>query len=313
MANPKHVAVVCKGADAIHEWRQAHPGERLDLFLANLSGADLSEANLFEANLGGANLSGANLAGAHLGLADLSLANLSGANLSHAELGLTSLSNVDLSQVKGVATVNHLLPSSIGVDMLMASYRGAGNKLTRELITFFRGAGVPQVLLDALSGIVEKDEYYSCFISYGQPDLEFARKLCEDLKAAGVDCWFYPHDKTVGEYTQRDIAAARRRADKMIVVCSVAGLMRDGLLKEIEDQEDEDPEKLMPVSLDLLWREQNFRVIRGARDLKPLLLLKNYGYFALWESNPERYQKGLEELLKGLRRPAVKKARKTKV
>jgi hypothetical protein len=192
----------------------------------------------------------------------------------------------------------------------MASVRGAGGQLTSELAAFFRGAGVPQELLDVLARIVSEIKYYSCFISYGQPDLGFAAKLCEDLKTKGVDCWFYAHDKTVGESTQREIAAARRRADKMIVVCSVAGLMRDGLLREIEDQAEEDPGKLMPVSLDLLWRERNFPVVRGAQDLKPFLLLKNYGYLASWDSETERYQKGLDDLLKGLRRPKAKRARR---
>ena len=41
MANPEHVALVKKGWEAIAEWRQKHPKERLDL-----SGADLSGANL---------------------------------------------------------------------------------------------------------------------------------------------------------------------------------------------------------------------------------------------------------------------------
>jgi len=41
-----------------------------------------------------------------------------------------------------------------GVDTLIASFRGGGNRLTQELETFFLGAGVPKALLDALPGIV---------------------------------------------------------------------------------------------------------------------------------------------------------------
>lgn len=322
MANPEHLALVRKGAKAIAKWREAHPGERLDL-----SGADLGLARLCDAHLSGANLTGANLTGADFRSADVRGANLSEtdlheaylsgthlnkAHLSQAELADTALGNLDLSQVIGLASVKHDSPSSVGTDTLVASFRGAGNKLTPELATFFRGAGVPQGLLDALHKIVLGIEYYSCFVAYGKPDLEFAKSLRADLNERGVDCWFYPHDKTVGENTQREIAAARRRAEKVIVVCSVAGLMRDGLLKEIEDQAEEDAEKLMPVSLDLLWREPNFRVARGGQDLKPFLLLKNYGYFASWDSDPERYQKGLDDLLKGLRRPKATKATRSR-
>jgi len=279
---------------------------------ARLNEASLVEANLNVADLSAANLSSANLSFARLIGANLNQATLGGADLSQAQFGGTSLGNVDLSKASGLAAASHGRPSHIGVDTLLASFRGAGNKLTPELTTFFRNAGVPQELLDALPGIVSEIKYYSCFISYGQPDVSFASKLTEDLRESGVSCWFYAHDKTVGEHTQRDIAAARRSADKMIVVCSVAGLMRDGLLKEIEDQAEEDAEKLMPVSLDLLWRERNFQVARGGQDLKPFLLLKNYGYFASCDSEPERYQKSLNDLLKGLQWPKAKKARRGK-
>ena len=91
--NLEHVAIVKQGKAAIDEWRQANPGQRLDL-----SGADLSEANLFEANLSGAELSRANLIGAYLSRADLSEAYLSQANLSGADLIGAYLSGAYLSQ-----------------------------------------------------------------------------------------------------------------------------------------------------------------------------------------------------------------------
>ena len=46
MANPKHVAVVRKGAKAIDKWRQGHPQERLDLRGADLSGPILKPGRL---------------------------------------------------------------------------------------------------------------------------------------------------------------------------------------------------------------------------------------------------------------------------
>ncbi len=83
----------------------------MDLFEADLSGADLDSANLSDARLFGANLSGAYLGGADLTGADLEGANLSGAgfgaanlsgaglrvaNLSGAYLGFANLSGADL-------------------------------------------------------------------------------------------------------------------------------------------------------------------------------------------------------------------------
>jgi hypothetical protein len=342
MANPEHVELVRKGAEAIAEWRLAHPGEGLDLSeanlslanlsganlsLANLSGADLTrahlrEASLIDANLSGAdlsraglslaNLSGANLGGANLGEASLFAANLfetnlSLANLSGASLGYTSLGNVDLSQARELGTVQHAAPSTVGVDTLIVSYRGAGGKLTPDLRTFFRRAGVPKELLDALRMIVAEVKYYSSFISYGEPDVKFAKRLTKSLRGSNVSCWLYDMDSTAGEPTWREIGVRRREADKMVVLCSSGALVRDGVLKEIEEQIDEDPDKMVPISLDNLWKELGFRVMRGSRDLKPFLLKPNHVDFVKLG-----YRKGLDRLLKGLEQPAVKRARRSK-
>jgi hypothetical protein len=179
MADPEHVALVKSGAEAIKDWRQKNPEKPLDLSGADLSGAnlrdadltgadpggaDLFKADLFGAALTGANLSGANLSGARLLNANFFLANLSGANLTRANLvganlfnvdvaevnlsgaifGATSIADCDLSQCTGLDTVKHAAPSSIGVDTLIASFRGSANGLTPELQTFFLGAGVPK-------------------------------------------------------------------------------------------------------------------------------------------------------------------------
>jgi GNAT superfamily N-acetyltransferase len=305
---------------------------RADLSFANVIDADLSTADLSHANLIGAKiryavLSSAKLVSATLALADLTLADLDGADFESAELGeayleaanlentrfhqthlgYTRLTSLDLSTAIGLEAVIHDDPSVVGVDTLITSVRGAGNKLTPELRTFFRGAGVPKELLDALPDIVREVEYYSCFISYGQPDLKFAEKLREDLKGRGTDCWLYEKDKTVGKRAGHEIVIERRGAEKMVVLCSAKALVRDRFLEEIEDQINEEPNKMVPISLDDLWKEPGFRVMRGTRDLKPFLLDKNYADFA---NKP--YEEALDELLKGLRRPKLKKTRRSR-
>jgi len=44
----------------------------------------------------------------------------------------------------------------------------------------------------------------------------------------------------------------------MIVICSSESLIRDGLLKEVEEQIDEDPDKIIPISIENLWKEKVF-------------------------------------------------------
>ncbi len=300
----------------------------VDLRGANLAGADLSGANLdrgnlsdtnlqdanfftwqaysddalltgraLEATLRFANLCGADLRGACLVGANLHGSRLDGADLSGALIGGTVLTGVDMSTVIGLSEVKHDFWSSIGVDTLMASFRPAGDKPAAELTAFFLGAAVPEELLKEMPRILDGVRSCACFISYGQPDVAFATELRQELGARGVSCWLYDMDKTPGEQTWSEIGVRRREADKMIVLCSAAALVRPGVRKEIEEQIDEDQTKLIPISLDDLWREKGFVVERDGRDLKPFLLGRNYVDFV---NKP--HEEALQELLRGLRR-----------
>jgi len=82
----------------------------------------------------------------------------------------------------------------------------------------------------------------------------------------------------------------------MIVLCSAKSLIRDGVLKEIEEQIDEDPDRIVPISLDNLWKESGFSVKRGQRDLKPFLLERNFADF----TDKPTYENSSRKLLKGL-------------
>lgn len=408
MANPKHVAVVRKGAAAIEEWKRKHPEQTLNLEKANLAGTnlkkanlakarlsgarlhsvDLSETNLSEANLSGAtlfranlreanlnkaNLSGAelmsavlneaNLSEAYLGSAklayarliatdlhgadlsgaeffettlnasNLSLANLSGADLKYSDLTFATLSKADLTNANlrgvkfigskllntkfigavmnyttfatcnlakciGLEIIKHTGPSNIDYRTLQTSFYAAGNRLTSEMQTFLVNSGIPAELVEALPKILKKVPYCSSFICYGHPDLDFAKTLVKDLKARGVSCWLYSMDYTPGEKIWREITQKRQEAEKMIVICSSQTLIRDGVLKEIEEQIDEDPDKIVPISLDNTWKQSGFVVKRGQHDLKPFLLERNYADFC----DESKYNESLSRLLRGIKR-----------
>src|SRR5258708_6622489 len=154
-----------------------------DLSVSSLVGADLSGADLSGATLEGtdfsiADLSGANLSGANLSMADLSRANLSQANLSGAELRGTILGDVDLSVAKGLETVNHDGPSTIGIDTIIKSQ----GKIPE---IFLRGAGVPPSIIEAIPSLVDSlkpIDFYSCFISHSSRDQELAEQLRSNLR-----------------------------------------------------------------------------------------------------------------------------------
>ena len=59
---------------------------------------------------------------------------------------------------------------------------------------------------------------------------------------------------------------------------------------------DDDPDKIIPVSLDDLWRADGFEIRRDGRDLKPFLLERNYVDF----SREADYAAAFERLLKAL-------------
>lgn len=73
-------------------WREA--GNDVEIFIFNLTGADLSGANL-----SGADLKGAKLMGANLTLANLTEANLRGADLEGANLEAADFCGADLSSL----------------------------------------------------------------------------------------------------------------------------------------------------------------------------------------------------------------------
>src|SRR5438105_1675419 len=111
MADQQQYDFLRKGVEAWNTWRDQHPKVLIELSDANLRRADLIEAILSRANLSDAHLIGAHLIGADLGRADL----------SRATVGRTIFGNVDLRTVKGLETVHHDGPSTIGTDTLLQS------------------------------------------------------------------------------------------------------------------------------------------------------------------------------------------------
>jgi hypothetical protein len=87
--------------------------------------------------------------------ADLNGADLDGANLSGAIVGRTEFGHVDLSVVKGLETVNHYRPSTIGIDTI---YKSKG----KIPPVFLRGCGMPDNFIAYVGSLVGKPiEYYS--------------------------------------------------------------------------------------------------------------------------------------------------------
>ena len=144
----------------------------------------------------------------------------------------------------------------------------------------------------------EPTAYERIFISYGEPDAGFALKLRDELTSYGVDCWLYQLDATDGRRSWEEITEEIHQRDKTIIVCSAKALVREGSLKEIETIVDHDPNKIICVSMDELWKQDGFLVQRAGRDLKPHLMERNYSDFTHQRHFGDRARKLVKALEK---------------
>ena len=269
------------------------------LMNANLSAANLTQANLTQADLSQAHLLRAHLRDAHLFWTDLTRADLTEADLALASVGWTVFGDVDLSVAKGLDTVRHRGPSTIGIDTI---YNSGGN--ISEV--FLRKAGVQETFLTNMHALVDSMrpfDFYSCFISYSSKDQSFAERLYADLQSQDVRCWFAPQDMKTGDEIRSRIDEAIRIHDKLLLVLSEHSIESTWVKKEVETAfEKEDQQErlvLFPIRLDdtVMQTSQAW-----AADIRRMRHITD---FTGWEDH-DIYQKALDRLLRDLKAEAEK-------
>jgi uncharacterized protein YjbI with pentapeptide repeats len=264
-----------------------------NLSQANISRANLADAQLVRVNLNGADLSGADLRGANLKKANLiganlTNANLDGADLSDATIGATLFGNVDLSNVKGLETLVHLGPSTVGIDTI---YKSRGS----VPVVFLKNAGVPDHLIDYIELFVDRNEkYYSCFISCSSRDQEFAENLQSYLKTHGVRCWLATEKMKRRDRKHKIINSAVNIHDKVIMILSENSVERDWTENEIETillkENKEDKAVLFSLAIDdaIKFTEKPWAIkMRRAHRIHD---------FSMWEDSNE-FEEAFSQLL----------------
>jgi uncharacterized protein YjbI with pentapeptide repeats len=219
------------------------------LGLADIREADLSRAHLYSADLREADLREADLHEANLSYADLSMAKLTGANLSRCRCRGTLFCDLDLSEVKGLESIQHDGPSFVGVETLFKS-KG------KILEAFLRGCGVPDALiatLPALLGSMKPVQFYSCFLSHSSADKDFARRLHSRMRDEGLRVWFDEVQMQGGKKLHEQIDEAIRTYDKLLIVLSPHSMNSDWvkteLRKAFQQERREGQRKLFPIGL----------------------------------------------------------------
>lgn len=261
----------------------------------------MTGANLNGADLTGANLNQANLSGAQLQRADLSGANLRDANFSDATVEHTLFADNDLRGARGLDTVRHQGPSTIGIDTI---YRSQG----KISLAFLRGAGVPENFIEHIHYLIDPGaiQFYSCFISYSGRDQEFADRLHADLQSKGVRCWFAPHDIHGGKKLHEQIDVAIRMHERLLLILSVNSMNSEWVKTEVSKaRRREITEKkrvLFPVRLvpfEVLRDWELFDADEG-KDLAKEIREYYIRDFSQWK-NHDHYQSTFQKLLNDLR------------
>jgi hypothetical protein len=278
-----------------------------DLSRADLRGAYLSRAYLSRADLVRANLDGASLDGTNLNGANLSGANLNGANLSRAYVLSTVFADLDLGNVRGLDSVWHRGPSTIGLDTI---YRSKG-KIPES---FLRGAGVPENFITYMRSLTgEALEFYSCFISYSTKDQDFADRLYADLQARGVRCWFAPHDIQSGKKIHEQLEEAIRLYEKLLLILSDASMNSPWVKTEIANararEQQQNRQMLFPITLVAFERIKAWKLFDADTGIDSAREIREYYVpdFSNWKSH-ESYTAVFERLVRDLKAQPGEKA-----
>lgn len=221
--------------------------DEADLFQAHLETADLTDASLIGTDLTGADLTAASLRKAKLVFANLTGAALTGTDFSHATVSETIFGENDLSTAIGLEEVNHVGPSTIGIDTLFKS-------LGRIPEVFLREAGVPDDFITFLPSLVGRViEFYSSFISYSHHDHEFARRLHSRMREENLRVWYAPEDMKAGRKLHEEIFRAIQIHDKLLLVLSESSIQSEWVMTEIRRarkvEREENRRKLFPIRL----------------------------------------------------------------
>lgn len=266
-----------------------------DFTLANLRGAILVQADLRETYFHVANMRAANLTDSDIRGADFTRADLTEANLTRARIEYTGFDFVNLSNVIGLDTCQHLGPSDIGFRTLTQS-----GHLPKA---FLQGCGLSDTVIEYLPSLTtDALQFYSCFISYSHEDKVFADKLYSELQMHGIRCWKDDHSIRLGDNILNKVDDGIRFWDKVVLICSAASLQSLWVIDEIDKALEKEHRiytekgKRISVLIPLFLDKHIFQWVDGrATHLRSRLA----GDFCDWQQ-PSKFDNGFKRLLTAL-------------
>src|ERR1044071_4192828 len=201
---------------------------------AQLRGSQLRRANLRNARFDNATLTRANLVMANLTGTDFSRTYLDGADFTGAQLGYGSFGDTELSQVKGLDTVKHAGPSTIGIDTIYKSHgnipevflRGCGlSDWQIETVKLYQTELSNEEITNVLYRVHDLRAHQSIqisplFISYSHADSSFVNKMETYLNEKGVRFWRDIHHSMAGRLEKQIDHAIRLNPTVLLILSS---------------------------------------------------------------------------------------------
>jgi len=205
MADEEQLERLLHSVDEWNKWRKKNPEIKIDLFGANLSGANLNLANLSGANLFGANLSGADLGRANLSEADLAAANLSEANFHGTNLSEANFYGANLREAN-LIRANLIEANLIEVNLSGADLSGANLALATALKTNFTRTNLTGACIQDWN-INQRTIFEEVICDYIYYKFDWDTKTYQDRRPRDPNKTFNPGD------FQRLIETARETVD----------------------------------------------------------------------------------------------------
>ena len=213
------------------------------------------------------------------------------------------LGNVNLSAVKGLDSIRHFGPSTIGIDTIYALRVGF---LKPSSVALAYPTSSSPTFGRWLGGAIQ---FYSCFISYSSKDQDFAERLHADLQAKGVRCWFAPEDMKIGDKIWDRLDQSIRLHDKLLLVLSANSIgsewVEDEVTTAFEEERKRGKTVLFPVRLD-------DTVFDTEESWAAKVRQRHIGDFRPWKDH-DAYQKAFDRLLRDLKAEGQQAADVTKV
>jgi hypothetical protein len=308
-------------------------------FKGDLSGANLCGAALVSANLGGTDLRTANLQLADLCDADLSMAKLTeadlrrenlcganlraaevtGANFTNAVIGWTVFADVDLRSSKGLESLIHFGPCTIGTDTILMSRARIPKRFIQqcglsdweaEMIQLYEQDLTPGQVTEIIYRIahirnVRPIQYYSSFISYSHEDKQFARRLYDTLQGRGIRSWLDEKQLLPGDDLYEYVDRGIRLWDKVLLCCSEQSLTSWWVDNEIgtalEKEQQLTKERGTKVQAIIPLNLDSYLLNKWQSGYRAQVRRRLAADFTGWETDNEKFEVQVENVIRALR------------